>query len=60
MEIKAAVTRAPYAPQSLEIIDLAEPRDNESSSVVATGVCHTDIAMRDQTFPVPATDRARA
>ena len=54
MKIKAAVTRAPHAPQSLEIIDLAEPRDNEILvRVVATGVCHTDVAMRDQTFPVP-------
>ena len=51
MEIKAAVTRAPHAPQSLENIDLAEPRDNEILvRVVATGVCHTDVAMRDQTF----------
>jgi aryl-alcohol dehydrogenase len=54
VKIKAAVTRAPHAPQSLEIIDLAEPRDNEIlDKVVATGVCHTDVAMRDQTFPVP-------
>jgi aryl-alcohol dehydrogenase len=54
VQIKAAVTRAPHAPQSLEIIDLAEPRDNEILvRVVATGVCHTDVAMRDQTFPVP-------
>ena len=54
MEIRAAVTRAPHAAQSLESIDLAEPRNNEILvRVVATGVCHTDIAMRDQTFPVP-------
>ena len=54
MQIRAAVTRAPHAPQSLETIDLAEPRDNEILvRVVATGICHTDIAMRDQTFPVP-------
>jgi aryl-alcohol dehydrogenase len=54
VEIRAAVTRAPHAPQSLETIDLAEPRDNEILvRVVATGICHTDIAMRDQTFPVP-------
>jgi aryl-alcohol dehydrogenase len=54
VEIRAAVTRAPHAPQSLETIELAQPRDNEILvRVVATGICHTDIAMRDQTFPVP-------
>lgn len=54
MQIKAAVTRAVRAPQSLEMLDLDEPRDDEILvRVVATGVCHTDIAMRDQAFPVP-------
>jgi aryl-alcohol dehydrogenase len=54
VQILAAVTRAPRAPQSLEILELAEPRDNEILvRVIATGVCHTDIAMRDQAFPVP-------
>lgn len=54
MQIKAAVTRAARAPQSLETLELAEPRDGEILvRVIATGVCHTDIAMRDQAFPVP-------
>ncbi|MDO8608097.1 MAG: NAD(P)-dependent alcohol dehydrogenase [Phaeospirillum sp.] len=54
MKINAAVTRAKASPMSLEIIDLADPRDGEILvRVVATGVCHTDIAMRDQTYPVP-------
>ena len=54
MKIKAAVTRAKASPMSLESIDLADPRDDEILvRVVATGVCHTDIAMRDQTYPVP-------
>lgn len=54
MQIKAAVTRAPHGPQSIESLELADPRDNEVLvRVVATGVCHTDIAMRDQAFPVP-------
>ena len=54
MQIKAAVTRAPFVPQSLETLELAEPRANEILvRVVATGVCHTDIAMRDKAFPVP-------
>ncbi len=39
---------------SFETLDLEEPRDDEILvRVVATGVCHTDIAMRDRTFPVP-------
>jgi aryl-alcohol dehydrogenase len=54
MKIQAAVTRAPAAPMSLETLDLAEPRDDEILvKLVATGVCHTDMAMRDQAFPVP-------
>jgi aryl-alcohol dehydrogenase len=39
---------------SLETLELEAPRADEILvRVVATGVCHTDIAMRDQTFPVP-------
>jgi aryl-alcohol dehydrogenase len=54
MKIRAAVTRAPKAPASLEELRLEEPRSNEILvRVVATGVCHTDIAMRDQAYPVP-------
>jgi aryl-alcohol dehydrogenase len=54
MKIKAAVVRAKEAPMSLETLDLEDPRDDEVLvRLVATGVCHTDIAMRDQTFPVP-------
>ncbi len=54
MRIQAAVTRARAAPMSLEMVDLAEPRDDEILvRLVATGVCHTDLAMRDQAFPVP-------
>ncbi len=54
MQIQAAVTRAVQAPMSMETLELEEPRANEILvRVIATGVCHTDIAMRDQTFPVP-------
>ena len=39
---------------SLEALDLEDVRDNEVLvRLVATGVCHTDLAMRDQAFPVP-------
>ncbi len=41
-------------PFSLERLDLEEPRDGEILvRVVATGVCRTDIVMRDQHLPVP-------
>jgi aryl-alcohol dehydrogenase len=54
MKIQAAVTRQTQAPMSIETLTLEEPRDDEILvRLVATGVCHTDIAMRDQAFPVP-------
>lgn len=54
MEIRAAVARAKHAPLSIETLELDRPRAHEILvEVVATGVCHTDIAMRDQVFPVP-------
>jgi len=54
MDILAAVARAPHAPFSLETVTLDAPRDDEILvRVVATGICHTDIAMRDGAFPVP-------
>lgn len=54
MQIKAAVVRAAHAPMSLETLDLDDVRENEILvRLVATGICHTDLAMRDQAFPVP-------
>ena len=54
MKIQAAVTRKPHASMSLETLTLEEPRDDEILvRLVATGICHTDIGMRDQAFPVP-------
>jgi len=54
MKIRAAVTRAKSAPMSLEALELEEPRDDEILvRLVATGICHTDIVMRDQAYPVP-------
>jgi aryl-alcohol dehydrogenase len=54
MKIDAAVVRAKHAPMSLETLDLEDPRDDEILvRLVATGICHTDIVMRDQAFPVP-------
>lgn len=54
MKIEAAVTRAKCAPLSLETVELESPRIDEILvKLVATGICHTDIAMRDQAYPVP-------
>lgn len=52
--ITAAVVRTKGGPWSLESLDLDEPRDDEILvRVVAVGVCHTDLSMRDQYWPVP-------
>ncbi|MDX5435338.1 MAG: alcohol dehydrogenase catalytic domain-containing protein, partial [Halomonas sp.] len=54
MEINAAVARAPQAPLSLETLQLEPPRAGEVLvRLVATGICHTDIVMRDQHLPTP-------
>jgi len=54
MKIKAAVCRAPNTPLDIETLDLEEPRDTEILvRVVATGICHTDIVVRDGLLPTP-------
>jgi aryl-alcohol dehydrogenase len=38
----------------METIEVGDPRPGEVLiKVQASGICHTDLAMRDQTFPVP-------
>ena len=54
MEIQAAVTDgkgAPFAVQSVEVDDLRP--DEVLVKVAAAGVCHTDLIVRDQWYPVP-------
>lgn len=54
MQITAAVARQDGAPLVFEQIELDEPRDNEVLvRVVATGICHTDLNMRDLSTRVP-------
>lgn len=55
MQIEAAVARKEFAPLSFEMLDLEEPRHDEVRvRLVASGVCHTDMAIRDQAIvPVP-------
>jgi aryl-alcohol dehydrogenase len=52
--IRAAVLRAPNQPLAFENASLEMPRDNEVLvRLVATGVCHTDMVVRDQLMATP-------
>lgn len=54
MQITAAVLRKPSGPFVVETVEIEEPRAGEVLvRVVATGVCHTDVVMRDQDLPTP-------
>ncbi|MBI5899996.1 MAG: NAD(P)-dependent alcohol dehydrogenase [Rhodocyclales bacterium] len=52
MKIRAAVTRDKKI--AIEELDIEDPRESEILvKVVATGVCHTDIVVRDGHLPTP-------
>lgn len=54
MEIKAAIARESGKPLSVENIHIEEPRENEILvKIVATGVCHTDMAVMAGILPTP-------
>ncbi|MBN2039845.1 MAG: NAD(P)-dependent alcohol dehydrogenase [Spirochaetes bacterium] len=54
MEIKAAVTYEKSAPFKIEQIEIDDPRDNEVLvRIVGSGICHTDLAAREQMIPYP-------
>lgn len=53
-EIRAAVTRSKGAPFAVESARIREPQGDEVLvRIVATGMCHTDMIVRDQYYPVP-------
>ena len=53
MEIQAAVCREKGS-FALEQVDLSEPQADEVVvKIVACGMCHTDLAVRDQHLPLP-------
>lgn len=53
-KVTIALIREPSGPFSLEEAELAAPNENEVLvKVVAAGICHTDLAVRDQTLPLP-------
>jgi aryl-alcohol dehydrogenase len=54
MEIRAAVTFEKSAEFKIEPVQLSEPQDHEVLvRVVGAGICHTDLAARDQHLPIP-------
>ena len=61
MKIEAAVARAKSAPLRFEKLELEEPRHDEVRvRIIATGVCHTDMAIRDQIIvPMPSAHCSR-
>ena len=53
-EITAVVVRGKEQPFVIEQARLRGPQDDEVLvKVVATGLCHTDLIVRDQYYPVP-------
>jgi aryl-alcohol dehydrogenase len=54
MRIQAAVSESTGAPFAIQEIELGEPRPDEVLVAIASvGVCHTDVLVRDQWYPVP-------
>lgn len=52
--INAAVVKEKSGPFVVQEVDLEDPRDDEVLvKIHATGVCHTDLGVRDQSYPVP-------
>lgn len=54
MQIDAAVTEQKGAPFAIRQVELDEPRADEVRvRIMAAGICHTDLIIRDQWYPVP-------
>lgn len=52
--IKAAIVREKGGAMSIEDVRIGEPADDEVLvRIVATGICHTDLSVRDQLLPMP-------
>jgi aryl-alcohol dehydrogenase len=52
--VTAAVLREQHGEFHFEELRLEDPRDNEVLvRVVATGICHSDLLVRDQEYPTP-------
>ncbi len=54
MKIQAAVARQAHGAFTVETVELAPPNADELLvRLVATGICHTDLAIIDQIMPLP-------
>jgi len=54
MDIKAAVIYNTSEKFKIETLEISEPLDNEVLvKNIGVGICHTDLAARDQHFPAP-------
>ena len=54
MQVQAAVASEPGEPFEIETLELEDPREHEVLvRVVATGICQTDLHIRDRDYPVP-------
>jgi aryl-alcohol dehydrogenase len=54
LDIKAAVTMAKGAEFAIQDVKIRQPQHDEVLvKIVATGLCHTDLIVRDQYYPVP-------
>jgi aryl-alcohol dehydrogenase len=54
VRIEAAVTNEKGAAFMIESLELADPQPHEVLvRVAAAGICHTDLIVRDQWYPVP-------
>lgn len=53
-QAKAAICRGKHAPFAIEEVELDDLRADELRiRIVACGICHTDLAVRDGQLPVP-------
>ncbi len=54
MEIKAAVIFETSGNFNIEQLEISDPNDDEVLvRIVGAGICHTDLAARDQHLPIP-------
>ena len=54
MEIRAAIVFETSGVFNIEPLEISDPKDHEVLvRIVGTGICHTDLAARDQHLPIP-------
>lgn len=54
MRTRAAIVREPKGQFIVQDVELTEPADDQILvRIVAAGMCHTDLSIRDQLYPAP-------